>query len=99
VTNAIPPSPTRSAKNTVAPAKAGAYDVCLARPTGEIGPSLRWGDGGSRSGCHKAPPLQGRGGMYDSLMWRRCGGSYLVYVYMHICRMAVVVKRLTLNTK
>ena len=32
-------------KNAVAPAKAGAYDVCMGRPTGVIGPSLRWGDG------------------------------------------------------
>jgi hypothetical protein len=39
------PEITRSAKNTVAPAKAGAYDVCMGRPTDEIGPSLRWGDG------------------------------------------------------
>jgi hypothetical protein len=57
--------PARRPENTVAPAQAGAHDVCLARPTGAIGPSLRWGDGGSRSGCHKAPPLQGRGGMWD----------------------------------
>ena len=40
----ITPDITRSAKNTVAPAKAGAYDVCMGGPTGEIGPSLRWGD-------------------------------------------------------
>jgi hypothetical protein len=39
------PEITRSATNAVAPAKAGAYDVCLARSTGAIGPSLRWGDG------------------------------------------------------
>ena len=39
------PEITHSAKNAVAPAKAGAYVVCLARSTGAIGPSLRWGDG------------------------------------------------------
>jgi hypothetical protein len=39
------PEITRSAQNAVAPAKAGAYDVCMGRPTDEIGPSLRWGDG------------------------------------------------------
>jgi len=36
--------PTRRPENTVAPAKAGAYHVCLGRTTGVIGPSLRWGD-------------------------------------------------------
>ena len=34
----------RCPENTVAPAKAGAHHVCLGRPAGEIGPSLRWGD-------------------------------------------------------
>ena len=34
----------RRPENTVAPAKAGAHYVCLGRPTGVIGPSLRWGD-------------------------------------------------------
>jgi hypothetical protein len=38
-------------KNAVAPAKAGAYHVCLTRPTGAIGPSLRWGDGNFGDGC------------------------------------------------
>ena len=31
--------------------QAGAYDVCLARSTGAIGPSLRWGDGNFGGGC------------------------------------------------
>jgi hypothetical protein len=31
-------------KNAVAPAKAGAHHACPDRPTGVIGPSLRWGD-------------------------------------------------------
>jgi hypothetical protein len=44
VTIASSPKLTRLAKNVVAPAKAGAYHVCLARSTGAIGPSLRWGD-------------------------------------------------------
>ena len=39
-----------SAKNGVAPAKAGAHDVCLGWTTGAIGPSLRWGDGNSGDG-------------------------------------------------
>ena len=33
-----------AATNTVAPAKAGAHDVSLRKPTGEIGTSLRWCD-------------------------------------------------------
>ena len=51
VTNASSPQPTHSAKTAVAPAKAGAYDVCLGRTTGAIGPSLRWGDGNFGDGC------------------------------------------------
>jgi len=43
--NCVIPELTRPSKNTVAPAKAGAHHVCPDRPTGEIGPSLRWGDG------------------------------------------------------
>ena len=42
---------TLSVKNAVAPAKAGAYDVCLARSTGAIGTSLSWGDGNFGDGC------------------------------------------------
>ena len=42
--NCIIPEITRPSKNIVAPAKAAAHDVCSDRPTGEIGPSLRWGD-------------------------------------------------------
>ena len=30
---------------TVTPAKAGVHRVSPRKPTGEIGPSLRWGDG------------------------------------------------------
>jgi hypothetical protein len=44
VTIASSPKLTRLAKKAVAPAKAGAYHMCLARSTGAIGPSLRWGD-------------------------------------------------------
>jgi hypothetical protein len=73
-------------KNTVAPAQAGAHDVCLARPTGAIGPSLRWGDGGSRSGCHKAPPppppLQGLG---DLAIPCRCAFVEGPIWYTNIC--------------
>ena len=32
-------------KTPVAPAKAGVHHVFPRKPTGEIGPSLRWGDG------------------------------------------------------
>jgi hypothetical protein len=32
-------------KNLVAPAQAGVYHVYPLKPTGEIGPGLRWGDG------------------------------------------------------
>ena len=32
-------------KTPVAPAKAGVHHVSPRKPTGEIGPSLRWGDG------------------------------------------------------
>jgi hypothetical protein len=47
-------------KNAVAPAKAGAYDVCMARSTGVIGPSLRWGDGMTLPNTN-SPPASGRG--------------------------------------
>ena len=51
MTIASSPKTPRSATNAVAPAKAGGYDVCLARSTGAIGPSLRWGDDNFGDGC------------------------------------------------